>query len=75
LQNSVYMKIIRNLFPNCYILNHTGHVYFDPSLTPQENDRNKADCLENVQEFNGISLELLQSKMKILLEDPDQIEI
>jgi len=52
LQNEKYMKLLNDVFPNCYILNHEGKVFFDPSLSKEENDRNKNNCLVNLRAFN-----------------------
>lgn len=51
LQNEKYMSVIRNMFPNCYILSREGKVYFDPNLIKEENENRKAECLEGLQQF------------------------
>lgn len=67
LQNEQYMKLLNNMFPNCYILNHEGKVFFDPFLSKEENDRNKNNCLANLQTFNERRTQLGNNVMQSLL--------
>lgn len=67
LQNEEYMHMINQIFPNCYILNHEGRVFFDPSLSKEENDTNKSNCLSNIQEFNETRTQMGNNAIKRML--------
>lgn len=67
LQNEEYMHLINQIFPNCYILNHEGRVFFDPSLSKEENDTNKSNCLSNLQEFNETRTQMGNNAIKRML--------
>ena len=53
LQDNRYMKLLNQLFPNCYILNREGRVFFSPELTPEQNKNNQTRCLEAIPEQEG----------------------
>ena len=67
LQNEEYMHLINQIFPNCYILNHEGRVFFDPLLSKEENDVNKSNCLSNLQEFNETRTQMGNNAIKRML--------
>lgn len=67
LQNEEYMHLINQIFPNCYILNHEGRVFFDPLLSKEENDVNKSNCLSNLQEFNETQTQRGNNAIKRML--------
>lgn len=53
LQNEQYMRTIQQLFPDCYILTHEGKVFFDPTLSKEENDTKQNECIESLQQFRS----------------------
>lgn len=67
LQNEEYMHLINQIFPNCYILNHEGRVFFDPLLVEEENDVNKSNCLSNLQEFTEYQTQMGNNAIKRML--------
>ena len=58
LQNEQYIRTIQQLFPDCYILTHEGKVFFDPTLSTEENDTKQNECIENLQQFRTDLTEL-----------------
>lgn len=50
LQNKNYVEMLQQIFPNCYILNKEGRVFFSPELTLEQNDQNKMECLKGMVE-------------------------
>lgn len=58
IQNEQYMRTIHQLFPDCYILTHEGKVFFDPTLSKEENEAKQNDCLENLRQFRKALIEL-----------------
>lgn len=52
LQNEQYMNIVRDLFPNLYIISHNGKIFFDPSLSKEVNESKKEECLATLPKFN-----------------------
>lgn len=50
LQNSEYINLLNQLFPNCYILNREGKLFFSPELTLEQNKENKLVCLKSIPE-------------------------
>ncbi len=67
LQNKEYMHLVNQMFPNCYILNHKGRVFFDPSLSKEENDINKSNCLSDLQKFNETRMQRGNNVIKKML--------
>ena len=53
LQDNRYMELLNQLFPNCYILNREGRVFFSPELTPEQNKNNQIKCLEAIPKQEG----------------------
>ena len=53
LQDNDYMEMIREMFPNCYILNREGRIFFSPDLTPEQNKENQLECLKSIPEQEG----------------------
>lgn len=50
LQDKSYIELINKIFPNCYILNRDGKIFFSPELTPEQNKANQLKCLESIPE-------------------------
>ena len=68
LQNEQYVRTIQQLFPNCYILTHEGKVFFNPTLSKEENDTKQNECIENLQQFRLDLTELGDRTISRLLE-------
>lgn len=57
LHREEYMQVLQQIFPDCYILNYAGKVFFDPNLSKEENMRKKEECLEQKRKFHEYLLE------------------
>ena len=61
------MAIIQEMFPNCYILNSDGRIFFSPDLTPEQNKANQLECLKSIPEQEGWRKETIKKTIEDLL--------
>lgn len=67
LQDNEYMEMIRAMFPNCYILNREGRIFFSPDLTPEQNKENQLECLKVIPEQEGWRKDRVKKTIEYLL--------
>ena len=67
LQDNRYIKILNQMFPNCYILNREGRVFFSPDLTPEQNKQNQLKCLENIPGMDEMKKNIAKNTIEQLL--------
>lgn len=66
------MELLNQLFPNCYILNREGRVFFSPELTTEQNKNNQMRCLEAIPEQEGWRKDKAKNTIEQLLSSAIQ---
>ena len=72
LQDNRYMEVLKRLFPDCYILNREGRLFFSPELTPEQNKNNQMRCLEAIPEQEGWRKDKAKNAIERLLSSAIQ---
>lgn len=72
LQDNRYIELLNQMFPNCYILNREGRIFFSPRSTPEQNKNNQMKCLEAILEQEGFKKDLVKKTMERLLSSAIQ---
>lgn len=67
LQDKRYIKILNQMFPNCYILNREGKIFFSPELTPEQNKQNQLICLKTIPEMEEMKKNIAKNTIEQLL--------
>lgn len=58
LQNEEYMRVLQQVFPDCYILTHQGKTFFNPALSKEENETQKNECLKKLRQFRETQVQV-----------------
>lgn len=76
LHSEEYIQALQTIFPNCYILNYEGKVFFGPNLSNEENKKRKEECLAIMPEYpGGYEKIAVDEEIKYLLEIKSKEEI
>lgn len=67
LANTEYMEMLNQIFPNCYILNRDGVVFYDPSLSKEENATKRKEGLEKAGTLDEHRMQMAKPQLEALL--------